>query len=110
MVQAQRPHFAAQPSEAYIWLILARGAALVTADIISPSLRTLQLQTIMTHSWPELLNIDGQAHMFSLWRNHRRMRCPSKTGSFRSIFIPATYDARLNRAVRHLVGNFDPLR
>jgi hypothetical protein len=51
MVQAQRPHFAVQPSEAYTWFIRARGATPVTADLISPSLRTLQLQTITAHSW-----------------------------------------------------------
>ena len=49
-VQAQRPHSGAQPSEAYTWLIRARWMALVIADLISLSLRTLQLQTIMAHS------------------------------------------------------------
>jgi hypothetical protein len=46
IVWAQRPHFAAQPSEAYTWLIRGRGAALAIADLTWASLRTWQEQTI----------------------------------------------------------------
>jgi hypothetical protein len=51
IVQAQRPHFAAQPSEAYTRLTRGQGPTLAIADLISTSLRTLQLQTITAHSW-----------------------------------------------------------
>lgn len=49
IVWAQRPHFAAQPSEAYTRLMRAFGALAMTL-LTSTSLKTLQEQTIIASS------------------------------------------------------------